>query len=268
LRIAPERVAPAFGLSQWRAARRLMVHPQHRTIMRTNSLAVLAALTLTAASVGEAQTVNQSVGTSFQTTSLAGFTTSGADMSGMRVTAFWADATSAVLTWGSLGGGSWGVSNSRFTLSFPGAGDTFNDNWTLQNLAGAGSALTRFLLNGAPGNTVFDTQFGGETTGSANGFNFSFTSGALAGSTAQYTNIVNLTGQPAAGDIFETLDVALGSGGLGLGQSLTFRADTDNAASGAVIIPSTVPEPGTWALLATGIVGLAGAARRRQRAAA
>ena len=228
---------------------------------------MLLALTLTAASVAEAQTVNQSAGTSYQTTALAGFTTSGAEMSGLRVTAFWADATSTQLTWGNLGGGSWGVSNSRFTLSFPGGGDTFSGAWTLQNLTSAGSALTRFVLNGAPGNTVFDRDPASSTEGSANGFDFTFLSGGLAGSTALYTNVVNLTGQPAVGDIFEMLDVALGAGGLGLGQSLTFRADTDNGASGAVIVPSTVPEPGTWALLATGLGVLAGASRRRHRTA-
>ena len=121
---------------------------------------MLAALTLTAASVAEAQTVSQSAGTSYQTTALAGFTTSGAEMSGLRVTAFWADATSSVLSWGNLGGGSWGVTNSRFTLSFPGGGDTFNGSWTLQNLAGAGSALTRFVLNGAPEATTFRVRAG------------------------------------------------------------------------------------------------------------
>ena len=62
-----------------------------------------------------------------------------------------------------------------------------------------------------------------------------------------------------------TAEVQSGTPTLTVSQApLTLRVQsTDGAAVGAV---STVPEPGTWALLGTGLVSIAAVARRRRSA--
>jgi hypothetical protein len=230
--------------------------------MRRSRLLLLSFLTPVVAS---AQTIVTSTGTAYQTDALAGFTTLGSDLTGLSVQALYAGGGTSSGIFADLGGGLFGVSNADFMLTINGAADTFTQPFALTNNSALN--LVGLTLIGAPGNFVFDIDGAAElTAGSGFGRAFDFLAGDIAGTVATYTNVVNLTGFPPLGDIYERIIVDFAAG-LGSGGSLTFVADVDEAdtAAGAVITP-TVPEPGTVVLLATGLLAVAGTAARRRRA--
>ncbi len=235
--------------------------------MRPSIAVLLTVSALSASAVAlPAQTIATDPGTTFEISGLTSFTTSGAGMSGMSVSAFFTDGSSTGGAWGDLGGGNFGVSNAFFSLAFASAGDTFGGPWTLMNLYGSG--LNRLVLNGVPGRTVFDidgTTSG--TTGSALGRAFTVIGGDLNNSLATYRNQVRVTGEALMGDLFTTLDVSFRTA---LAGNLQFQADTDNIPAGGFIRPdpTVVPEPATMVLFASGLVALGGArfARRRRSA--
>ncbi len=78
----------------------------------------------------------------------------------------------------------------------------------------------------------------------------------------EYANLVSVIPNAPVGDLFEQLTLTFGGGGMGAGQSYTFRADTDSSPSDRPP-PTVVPEPSTYALVATGLAALAFARRRR-----
>jgi hypothetical protein len=230
--------------------------------MRRSRLLLLSFLTPVVAS---AQTIVTSNGTAYQTDALTGVTTLGSQLVGLSVQALYVGGGTSSGTFADLGGGLFGVANGDFMLTINAGADTFNQPFALTNNSVLN--LVGLTLRGAPGNLVFDIDGVNELTpGSSIGRAFSFTSGDIAGTVATYTNIVNLTGFAALGDIFERINVDFAAG-LTSGGSLTFVADVDQAdtAAGAVVTPS-VPEPGTVVLLATGLLAVAGTAARRRRA--
>ncbi len=218
-----------------------------------------------AASALPAQTVVSDPGTTYEISDLTGFTTGGAGMNGMSVSAFFTDGSSSGGAWSDLGGGNSGFSSALFTLSFASGGDTFSDSWSLVNLYGSG--LSRLILDGVPGGTVFDRDVGFGTTGSFSGRDFIIGGGDLNRTIATYRNQVRIMGEAIAGDLFTMLDVEFG---IALASDLTFQADTDNIPAGGFIRPdpTVVPEPATMVLFASGLVALGGArfARRRRSA--
>ena len=181
-------------------------------------------------------TVQFDPGTVVTIPTVVGYQPDGSTMAGMKVSAYLADGTSGSVFWSSFGGQSGGAVGTGWSITE--TGDTWSNNWALQNNTGQG--LLRFTIDGLPGSIVFDTTHGTDTPGSASGLNFSVVSGlGINDIVATYKNACALPGQLPLEDIYGLLDVQFTNpGGFASGQILTFKADTD-----------VVPEPGTAALL-------------------
>lgn len=277
----------------------LTVHTETRMPTVRSLLAPLIGSALLASSAqGQSIATQYETGTAYTTTSLTGFSTSGAAMAGMLVTARFASGDVFQGTWGNLGtqvyGGAsfsaYGVSGLWGSLAFPTSGDSNNDFWFLRLASGDYGALLELTLNGAPGRTLFDCRF---TAGGCNNFTGTVISGTAGSANAipaqvatpnrffsqigthnqfaasdvlgVYSNSVSLIGSPAVGDLFEQFSLRF-DGGMTADQGLfLFAVDTDNAAVGAVIVPTTpVPEPLSWMLLVGALGGLATVAHRRR----
>jgi hypothetical protein len=168
---------------------------------------------------------------------------SGADMSGMEVTATFEDGSSETALWvttsdtlgtsgailidqeglaGGAFGSSWSLTLAGFTLPNIGdgiAGDlgVVYGDWLLEN---QGSGIASFSINGMMAGVAFDIIAPDEVTpGSETGAAFDSLLGGIEGS---YANQVD----PAFGDLFWQLDVAL-EDVVGQGDIFQFSADTD-----------------------------------------
>jgi hypothetical protein len=253
--------------------------------MRRHALALLAAsllgASLLAAPAARAQTIATETGRVHTTNSLSTAATYGSAMGGMLVTAHFADGAALSAAWGDLGEGVFGVSTARFRLALPGDANSGSPGeylWTLDNLWAGG--LTRLVLSGAPGATVFDINGEEELTpNSAYGIPLAFAphwaedelreSPYAAGARVTYRNAVALVGSSPLGDLFEQMDLEFGLALAG-GDGVTFDLDTDSLGAGDSldpVDPTVTPEPASVALVGGGLaaVGLVGARRRAAR---
>jgi hypothetical protein len=181
-------------------------------------------------------------GTTNTTTALTGFSTTGAQMDGMSVRAFFSDGSQSVGTWADTGASSGAASvASRFSLSE--SGDTFGGTWSLSNLA-AGLSITRVVIDAGVGDSVFDlTSPATGTPGSANGWTFQLVSANVWDIVATYRNQVALGAAAPVGDLWRHLDIAFNNAnGLASGQTVQYIADTDNLQFAGDIAP-VVPLP-------------------------
>jgi len=224
---------------------------------------LITGLTLLLAMVAMAQasvTVAFDPGITYETPALTGFSTYGDMMDGMLVTVYFLPPSSGgyytileQTQWVDTTPGNGGAFGTYWSLIEE--GDTYTGTWTLTS----GYNLIGVLIRGSFGNTIFDqTSPSPGTPGSESGRTFEFLGSSVVyplDIVATYRNLVALTGFAPVGDEYEQLELSFTNYGGFLG-SLTFRSDTDSAATGQHVTPR-VPAPGAMLLgvIGTGLVG-------------
>jgi hypothetical protein len=216
-----------------------------------------------------AQTVTSTPGTLYTTNGPINDDVLVSQMGGVSVRAYWGN-TFQDYTIGSLGLGFWGVNDNRLTFSGFGTTDTFFNYWSINNKST--SNLTRLVFDGGSSRILFDRGTGNVgTPGSNIGFDAQACQtvvlicliGDQWNSQVTYTNQVALNPNAPVGDLFRTIDITFGNGGVssGFASDAFLRFDSDISQSAVTV----TPEPSTYALMGVGLIALGVAARRRRR---
>jgi hypothetical protein len=181
--------------------------------------------------------------TNTTTTPITGSSTTGDQMAGMIVAVEFANGTSASAVWAATGPQAGAAVGTGWTLRT--VGDTFFSEWTFEN--NTGLPVRAFRIDAGPGDTLFDTTFGGAfgTPGTARGLTFRVNASPDGLSiVATYRDLVGIQGAEPVGDVFRRLEVAFTNvDGFGTGGDLIFQADTDNIEFGGDIVDTMCVSP-------------------------
>lgn len=151
-------------------------------------------------------------------------------MTGLQVTATFADTTTQTAVWVPGAGGSQQGQANGTNWFLSEIGDTQTGTWTLSNTTGQGITKLEIVGGDVGGEVIFDTTLGsGKTPGSGAGQTFTVTGGtSVATVSYAYSGLVALPSSAPVGDLFTTLTINFTSGGgLLTGTTLEFKADTD-----------------------------------------
>ena len=171
----------------------------------------------------------------------------GGQMDEMDVTAHFVGGSAQTVSWADTGANAGGATGTGWSLAVGGHTYFPGGAWTLTTTTAALAGLT---LDGRPGETGFDVFWGSigydeGTPGTSLGRTFTVTSApADLDVVAIYSDEVALEGSEPVGDLFRTIEIRFANvGGLATGESLIFRADTDNLTYGPLPPPMPPPLP-------------------------
>jgi hypothetical protein len=233
-------------------------------------------------------TITTNPGTLVTTGVVDSFSPRGSDMDGMEVTVRFADGDTQTATWGDLVPGSGSASGTttfgkQWSLSQ--SGDTFGtagSGWNLTVQSSLGVPLVELVLNGVPGDTMFDLKDPGDLTpgigsleftpGSERGWTLEVLNGAPGGPFGgfnlnlgvSYEDAVKVGANPVLNDLYTTLKLTFGGDQNGLpdGFTLLFYQDTDLSAE--PFNQPDLPEPSSLLIFA-GLGAIAGGGCWRRR---
>lgn len=204
--------------------------------------------------------------TSVNIPGLAGFATTGADMSGLQVRAQFSGGANLdeTLVWATTGPGAGGVFGTGWSLTL--SGDSFTSDWIFDFDPNANlGQLGVLTLDGRDGLTIFDRTLPSTgTPGSSSGLDFDFAGGTCGAcfAEARYGFETSIGAAPAVTDLYQTLTISF-FGRAGPTDDWRFVQDTDNDSR---FVPG-IPEPETYALLLGGLGFVSWVAKRRRQPA-
>ena len=230
----------------------------------------VASLMMTAGLVSAAtiSTPTYSPGTTWNVYSFEAWYTTGNTMDGMTVTAKYQDGSETTGVWGDNSGASgagWSLTMNDYTANTWNLAPYSGSTWwifTYDNNQNSNKVITSLIIDGKPGNTVFDyileavgaTDY--HTPGSYDGrlIYTDNTNNPPLLVDVEYSNYVTLNGI-YWGDLYHTISFDFSkSGGLTQGV-FKFSLDTDNV--------NPVPEPATMLLFGIGAMSIAAFRKRK-----
>lgn len=158
---------------------------------------------------------------------MTGFATTGAQQVGISVRVEFTSGSPETIGWQSTGVTSGGAQGTGWVLRL--ADNSFQSPWEFVN--NTGRSVTRIVVDGQPGLTVFDVVPNAEQTpGSADGRPFVVQTGPdnIVIQTT-YRDAIGVLGNAPVGDLFRFMIIDITNpGGLPSGSTFTYLADTDN----------------------------------------